>query len=164
METTEIEKVEQQTSEIQNQAAMKIPFAQLSDIASKSALEKVFNADRLDFNTNAETWSPEDKGDRKRLVFQGIKEKAKTKNIFRQEEGDPEYVYLDKAAFVEIYKDGDTIKQRMIESYATSLVSYMIENNVPRHAIMDVEFMGEKKANSGFKFHTFSINLVPLEF
>jgi hypothetical protein len=156
METKELVKKEEQHSEV---AAIKIPFAQFEGNDQKS-LEKLFNAPKLEFNTNASTWSPEDKGERKRLVFQGVKEQAKTKNIFAS---DPEFVYLDKVVFVEVYQEGNKIKQRMIESYATSLVGYMIENNVPRHAVMDVEYIGKEKARSGFMYDSFSINLVPFQ-
>lgn len=138
-----------------------IPFAQISGFGLKpNILKKISDAPKLNFNTKAETWSPETKGERKRMIFQGIIEKAKTKNIFGD---DPEFVYLDKAQFVEIYEEDGVQKQRMIEMYGAVAISYLINNRVPKHAIMDVVYAGKAQGKT-FKYDDFEFILVPIEF
>jgi len=105
------------------------------------------------------------------MIFQGIIEKSKTKNKFAT---DPEFVYIDKAVFVEVYfegepdfqkgiEEGKDPQQRVIETYATTIISYLQSNRVPRHAILDIEFNGEEKGAT-FKYHTFKIIPVVVDF
>ena len=47
-----------------------VPFATQENVITDSkAAKAILNAPKLNFNTQAETWSPEEKGERKRLVL-----------------------------------------------------------------------------------------------
>jgi len=145
--------------------AKRIPFATF-DIsnANEAMLNAIADAPQMNFNTKAEYWSPETKGERKRLIFQFVAEKEKTKNTMSD---DPEYVYIDTAYFVELKKDEKTgkMQQQMLKNASTVMVSYLQNNAIPRHSILDIEYLGKKNSKkSGFKFDDFAFIPVPIQF
>jgi len=143
----------------------RIPLATFDiNNASDAMLEAISNAPQMNFNTKAEYWTPENKGERKRLIFQFIAEKEKTKNTMSE---DPEYVFLDVAYFVELKKDEKTGKmhQQMLKNASTVMVSYLQNNYIPKHAILDVEYQGKKRSKKGgFSFDDFAFIPVPVQF
>ena len=123
--------------------------------ANQSHIDAVINAPSLNFDVKASYWSPE-KGEVKRLIYQGIKEKVKTKNSY----GEAEYVYIDTAYFVELSKSG----HRMLSNASSVLVNYFQTNNTPVHAVLDITYKGKSKSKSGNMFDDFSISPVPVSF
>ena len=127
----------------------------------KAQLEALADAEALDFDMKGDYWTPEQIGDRKRVVFQHLVKGEMIQNKFG---ADPdEKVPVDTAYFVEIYKEGEQLKQRMLRSCATVIVSFIERNSVPKHAVLDIEYKGKKKGEK-FMFDDFKFIPVPVQF
>lgn len=127
----------------------------------QSQLEKIANAQSLDFDMKGETWSPQQIGERKRLVFQHL---VKGELVANKYGSNPdELIQVDCAYFVELYLENKILKQRMVRSFATVVVSFLERNRVPKHAIIDIEYKGKKKGNT-FMFDDFKFIPVPVNF
>lgn len=111
-------------------------------------LEKIASAPSLDFDMKGEYWTPVQPGERKRLIFQYL---VKDELVPNKYGSDPsEVIPIDTAYFVESYNENGIHKQRMIRSCATVIVSFIIRNRVPRHAVMDIQYKGKKKGSTFF--------------
>lgn len=124
---------------------------------NKEELSQIANADNLDFDMKGEYWTPQAIGERKRMVFQHL---VKGEMIANKYGANPdEMVPVDTAYFIEVYKEGDKVKQQMIRSCATVIVSFLERNRVPKHAILDIEYKGKKR---GEKFQFDDFKFIPV--
>lgn len=128
---------------------------------SQEQMKAISEAESLDFDMKGDYWSPSSVGERKRVIFQHL---VRGEFIQNKYGSDPdERVPVDTAYFVELYKDGDTLKQRMLRSCASVIVSFVERNAVPKHAVLDIEYKGKKKGEKFF-FDDFKFIPVPVKF
>lgn len=74
-----------------------------------------------------------------------------------------ELIPVDTAYFVELYAEKEQVKQRMLRSCATVIVSFLERNRVPKHAVIDIEYKGKKKG-AQYSFDDFKFIPVPVQF
>jgi len=155
---------ENKSDAIINPGETRLPFAIAGDNGtglSKEHLEKIAQADSLDFDMKGDYWSPEKPGERKRLVFQHLVKGELVANKFGA--NPDELIPVDTAYFVELYQENNTFKQRMLRTCATVICSFLERNSVPKHAVLDIEYKGKKKGERYF-FDDFKFIPVPVNF
>lgn len=154
----------EQNSAIVQPGETRLPFAVAGSNGAGVAqeqIERIMKSQKLDFDMKGDYWSPEKPGERKRLVFQYL---VKGELIPNKYGADPdERIPVDTAYFVELYEENGAYKQRMLRSCAVVVVSFLERNNVPKHAVLDVEYKGKKKGER-YNFDDFKFIPVPVQF
>jgi hypothetical protein len=154
----------EQNSAIVQPGETRLPFAVAGSNGAGVAqeqIERIMKSQKLDFDMKGDYWSPEMPGERKRLVFQYL---VKGELIPNKYGADPdERIPVDTAYFVELYEENGAYKQRMLRSCAVVVVSFIERNNVPKHAVLDVEYKGKKKGER-YNFDDFKFIPVPVQF
>lgn len=104
----------------------------------------------LKFDMSANYWTPLQIGERKRLIFQETNiEPAPDFN-------DPaKMVDLRVAKFVEVYVDEKTgeIRQQMVRTAATKILSFIDSFNLPKHACLEIEYKGKMKSKKAARMY-----------
>lgn len=161
--TQELE-VRNENSAIIGAGETRLPFATAGGNGtgvSNDQIERIMKSQKLDFDMKGDYWSPEKPGERKRLVFQHLVKGEMVANKFG---ADPdEKIPVDAAYFVDLYEENGAYKQRMLRSCATVIVSFIERNNVPKHAVLDIEYKGKKKGER-YMFDDFKFIPVPVNF
>lgn len=155
---------ENQSDAIVNAGETRLPFAIAGGNGSGLSpehLQKIAQADSLDFDMKGDYWTPEKPGERKRLVFQHLVKGEMVANKFGA--NPDEMIPVDTAYFVELYLENNAFKQRMLRTCATVICSFLERYSVPKHAVLDIEYKGKKKGERYF-FDDFKFIPVPVNF
>lgn len=129
-----------------NEAAVATRDQFLSEVNPLDSMQvaAIANGEVLPFDMAANYWSPTEKGEKKRLIFQKIVTEPCPSFT------DPTVmVDLEVAHFVEVVLDKETgeVTQNMVRTASKMIVSFLktFNGGVPKHAAMLIEYKGREK-------------------
>lgn len=116
-------------------------------------LPDLSTADVFPFDLAADYWTPENKGESKRVMF----DKIAPQKVLDQQTG--EVIELECASFIEVVNG----EAKSISNGSKRLVGALEANNIQRGAPLLITYLGKKKNKSnGFQSDSWSIKMLRL--